>query len=329
MASSSPRPARRPPWRSAPGGRSRGDRRLLLLAGVAAAIGVLTKQAAVDGLVAVGALVLADAWRRRRNPVPRPRRLRRRGGRAGRPRLPARAAPSGLDDWWFAMAGHRTQMDSLIHGLYDHAPGRVLRVARAVPPGSRPARAARRRRLVVAASAPAPADAAAGLAARRDRSGVAVGGRLPSPLLGAGRRPAGAARRARAGPRRHAVAGRRPGRWPRPRWSCRSRTRVPAYTARTADRVSELTSADPRGVAVRRGRRRRRGDHRARTSGSPCCGPTPPSTGTPTGRRRSATCGSRRCETSTGAAAAARATITGPDPRPPSSWPRSWLSLRP
>ena len=56
----------------------RRDRRLLVLAGVAAAYGVLMKQGAADGLVAVAALVLADGWRQRRNPA-RSRRVRGRG----------------------------------------------------------------------------------------------------------------------------------------------------------------------------------------------------------------------------------------------------------
>jgi hypothetical protein len=96
----------------------RDDRRLLLLAGLAAAAGLLVKQAAIDGLVAVSVLVLAEAWRRRRSP------LRDLAVLAGGAAIPLALAflhglVIGLGDWWFAVAGHRTQMDSLINGPYD------------------------------------------------------------------------------------------------------------------------------------------------------------------------------------------------------------------
>ena len=98
----------------------RRDRRLLVLAGVAAACGVLMKQGAADGLVAVAALVLADGWRQRRNPLPD---LAVFAGGAALPLLLALlhgVTTVGFDEWWFAMVGHRSTMDSLIRGSYDY-----------------------------------------------------------------------------------------------------------------------------------------------------------------------------------------------------------------
>lgn len=103
----------------------RGDRRLLVLAGVAAAIAPLVKQSALDGLVAVTvlivveSLVVVESGRRRRS-------LRRDlGAFALGVIIPialalGHAVAIGLGDWWFAMAGHRSQTDSLVHGPFHH-----------------------------------------------------------------------------------------------------------------------------------------------------------------------------------------------------------------
>jgi len=96
----------------------RGGRWLLVAAGVAAAVGVLTKQGAADGLIAVAALVLADSWRRRRNPAAD---LALFVGAAAAPILLALihgVTTVGFGEWWFAMVGHRNSMDSLIRGPY-------------------------------------------------------------------------------------------------------------------------------------------------------------------------------------------------------------------
>jgi 4-amino-4-deoxy-L-arabinose transferase-like glycosyltransferase len=101
----------------------RRDRWLLVLAGVAAALGVLMKQGAADGLVAVAALVLVDGWRRRRTPVPD---LAVFAGAAAVPILLALlhgVSTVGFDEWWFTMVGHRSTMDSLIRGSYDYHRG--------------------------------------------------------------------------------------------------------------------------------------------------------------------------------------------------------------
>jgi 4-amino-4-deoxy-L-arabinose transferase-like glycosyltransferase len=97
----------------------RGDRRLLVLAGVAAGIGPLVKQSAVDGLVAVAILVVMEAVRRRQNPS------RDLGAFVGGVAIPftlalAHAMAIGMGDWWFAVAGHRSQTDSLVHGPLSH-----------------------------------------------------------------------------------------------------------------------------------------------------------------------------------------------------------------
>ena len=239
------------------------DRRLLLLAGVAAAAGVLTKQAAIDGLVAVGALVLADSWRRRRNPV---RDLAVFAGGAAVPLALAflHGLAIGLDDWWFAVAGHRTQMDSLVNGLYElhrheffQSLGPFRRDLGLLVPLAviGLVAAARRRRLtlplvwLIAAT-----------------FGVALGGLFhphywvqvaaPLALLTALGLDLVAAR------------------WRAAAWVLGAAALVvplaystPAYTAPTADRVSELTSADPRFVAADEVGDAVRDDHRARGPG--------------------------------------------------------------
>jgi hypothetical protein len=95
--------------------RGRHDRRLLLVAGALAAVGPLMKQSGIDGLIAVGALVIIEAVRRRERPT---RDLVALGTGIAVPlgAVLAHAATIGFGDWWFAMAGHRTQTDSLIHG---------------------------------------------------------------------------------------------------------------------------------------------------------------------------------------------------------------------
>jgi len=104
--------------------RGRQDRRLVFIAGVLAAIGPLMKQSAVDGLLAVFALVLVSGlfgqpgarWQ-----------LRRLLGDLVAFGLGAllplglavlHATTIGLGDWWFTMVGHRAQTDSLIHGQF-------------------------------------------------------------------------------------------------------------------------------------------------------------------------------------------------------------------
>jgi 4-amino-4-deoxy-L-arabinose transferase-like glycosyltransferase len=99
--------------------RIRGDRLLLILAGLATALGLLMKQSAFDGLVV--ALVVVLAGRRTED---------RRIGRdlvalSAGVAVPAvlalaHAATLGLGDWWFAMIGHRGQTDSIIHGPFGH-----------------------------------------------------------------------------------------------------------------------------------------------------------------------------------------------------------------
>jgi 4-amino-4-deoxy-L-arabinose transferase-like glycosyltransferase len=101
----------------------RGGRWLLALAGVAAALGVLMKQGAADGLVAVALLVLVDSWRRRRAAV---RDLLVLAGGAAVPfalALIHGVTTVGFDEWWFAMVGHRSTMDSLIRGSYEYHRG--------------------------------------------------------------------------------------------------------------------------------------------------------------------------------------------------------------
>jgi hypothetical protein len=97
----------------------RGDRRLLLLAGVAGAAGLLMKQSAFDGLVVATVVVLAGR-------ATAGRRLGRDlAALAAGAALPlavalVHASSLGLGSWWFAMAGHRSQTDSLIHGPFGH-----------------------------------------------------------------------------------------------------------------------------------------------------------------------------------------------------------------
>ncbi len=222
------------------------DQRLLLLAGIAASTGVLTKQAAVDGLVAVGALVLADAWRRRRNPL---RDLVVFASGAAVPLALAflHGLAIGLDDWWFAVASHRTQMDSLINGLYDTHRAEFFQ---SLGPFRRDlgllmplavvglVAVARRHRLTLPLVWLLTAT-----------FGVAVGGvfhphywvqvAAPLALLAALGLDLVATRWRAAARVLGAVALVVPLAYS-----------IPVYTARTADRVSELTSADPRHVAA-------------------------------------------------------------------------------
>lgn len=96
-----------------------GDRRLVFVAGLTGALGLLMKQSAFDGLVV--ALVVVLVGRRAAN---------RRTGRdlatlAAGVAVPAvvalaHAATLGFGDWWFAMIGHRSQTDSIIHGPFAH-----------------------------------------------------------------------------------------------------------------------------------------------------------------------------------------------------------------
>jgi len=97
----------------------RGDRRLLVLAGLTGALGLLMKQSAFDGLVVAVVVVLTG----RQGGV-------RRTGRdlaavAAGVAVPAvvtlaHAVVLGFGDWWFAMIGHRSQTDSIVHGPYGH-----------------------------------------------------------------------------------------------------------------------------------------------------------------------------------------------------------------
>ena len=90
------------------------DRRLLVVAGALAAIAPLMKQSAVDGVVAVVALVLVSSPAPRR----RGRDLVAVGAGVALPVVAAlaHAATIGFGAWWFAVAGHRTQTQSLLHG---------------------------------------------------------------------------------------------------------------------------------------------------------------------------------------------------------------------
>jgi hypothetical protein len=68
-------------------------------------------------------LVLAEGWRRRRTPLPD---LAVFAGAAALPVLLALihgVTTVGFDEWWFAMVGHRSTMDSLIRGSYDYHRG--------------------------------------------------------------------------------------------------------------------------------------------------------------------------------------------------------------
>jgi hypothetical protein len=93
------------------------DRRLLLVAGVLAAIGPLMKQSGIDALVAIGVLVVLEAVRRRQSPLGD---LLAFGAGVAIPlgATLAHAVTIGFGDWWFAMAGHRSQTDSIIHGRF-------------------------------------------------------------------------------------------------------------------------------------------------------------------------------------------------------------------
>ena len=95
-----------------------GDRRLLVLAGLTGAIGPLMKQSAMDGLVVVIVAVVAVAVRDRESPV-RDIVAVLAGVALPLGAVIIHAATIGLGDWWFAMAGHRTQTDSLIRGAFD------------------------------------------------------------------------------------------------------------------------------------------------------------------------------------------------------------------
>ena len=208
------------------------------------ACGVLMKQGAADGLVAVAALVLADGWRQRRNPLPD---LAVFAGGAALPLLLALlhgVTTVGFDEWWFAMVGHRSTMDSLIRGSYDYHRAKFFE---SLGPFRRDLGVlvllAPRHRRGVEGAAPDPAAGVVARAGHRRRSRRC----LPSALLAAGGRAARAPRRARHRPRRHTVGaggmgvGRGGG-------AGAVGLLAPVYTARTADRVSELTSADHRYV---------------------------------------------------------------------------------
>ena len=97
------------------------DRRLLFLAGLAGALGLLMKQSAFDGLVVALFVVLAGR-----------RAADRRTGRDLAALCAGVALPAvlglahtvtlGFGDWWFAMIGHRSQTDSIIHGPFALCP---------------------------------------------------------------------------------------------------------------------------------------------------------------------------------------------------------------
>jgi len=97
----------------------RDDRRLLIVGGLAATLGLLMKQSAFDGLVV--ALVVVLAGRRTAD-----RRIGRdlvaltAGVAVPAVLALAHAATFGLGAWWFAMIGHRSQTDSIIHGAFAH-----------------------------------------------------------------------------------------------------------------------------------------------------------------------------------------------------------------
>jgi len=95
------------------------DRRLLFLAGLAGALGLLMKQSAFDGLVVALVAVLAG---RRASDRRTGRDLAALGAGVAVPAVLAlaHAVALGFGDWWFAMIGHRSQTDSIIHGPFAH-----------------------------------------------------------------------------------------------------------------------------------------------------------------------------------------------------------------
>ena len=95
------------------------DRRLLFLAGLAGALGLLMKQSAFDGLVVALVAVLAG---RRASDRRTGRDLAALGAGVAVPAVLAlaHAVTLGFGDWWFAMIGHRSQTDSIIHGPFAH-----------------------------------------------------------------------------------------------------------------------------------------------------------------------------------------------------------------
>jgi 4-amino-4-deoxy-L-arabinose transferase-like glycosyltransferase len=95
----------------------RGDGRLLVLAGLVACLGPLVKQSALDAALALVALVLLEAWRRRdwRSAVGGLLRLAA-GAAIPLALVLAQAAATGIGDWWFAVVGYRTGTESAISG---------------------------------------------------------------------------------------------------------------------------------------------------------------------------------------------------------------------
>jgi 4-amino-4-deoxy-L-arabinose transferase-like glycosyltransferase len=98
--------------------RGRKDGWLLLLAGVLAGIGPLVKQSAFDALVAIALLVVLDGLRARRSRSIADLGIFLAGAAAPLAVAVVHAATIGFGDWWFAMIGHRAQTDSLIHGRF-------------------------------------------------------------------------------------------------------------------------------------------------------------------------------------------------------------------
>ena len=98
----------------------RGDRRLLFLAGLTGALGLLMKQSAFDGLVVALVVVLVGGRAADRRRTGRDLATLATGVAVPAVLALVHAATLGFGDWWFAMIGHRSQTDSIIHGPFAH-----------------------------------------------------------------------------------------------------------------------------------------------------------------------------------------------------------------